>query len=75
MTDLLEHAVAMARELDASAQDRLAHLMLEVAGAEGAMHVLSEDEQAALSPGRLEASKGEFVADADMKALFAKHRS
>ena len=71
MTDLLERAVAIARELEPSQQDRLARLM--IAATEDEPVELTADEEAQLAEGIAQADRGEFASDEQVRATFARY--
>jgi hypothetical protein len=73
MTKLLDQAVADARSLPSELQDDIAHVVLQLAGADDAPSVaLSSDEQAAISASKEAAARGEFATDAQVRAIWAK---
>ena len=73
MTKLLDQAVADARSLPSELQDDIAHVVLQLAGADDAPCVaLSSDEQAAISASKEAAARGEFATDAQVRAIWAK---
>lgn len=72
MTELLEHAVAVARGLDDDAQDRVARAMLQEASLE---QPLTDEEREWLKP-RLEAAdRGEFVSLEEVQATLDRYRT
>ena len=73
MTDLLERAVAMARDLPPSAQDDLARYMLDLASEAGTLAPLSEEEERSLLPSLEQAARREFATDEEMEALWRKY--
>lgn len=74
MTDLLEKAVAAARELPPAMQDEIARVILLLAQEEEAAPVpLSPEERAAIAESKAAAARGEFATDEDIRALWAKH--
>ena len=70
MTELLEEAVAIAREMEPKAQDRLARIMLAATEDERPIHRFTAEENAGLAEGRAQAARGEFASDAEMQALW-----
>jgi len=75
MTDLLERAVEAARTLSPQVQDEIAHLVLQLAGADDQPSVeLSSDERSAIERSKAAAARGEFATDADIRGVWAKHR-
>jgi hypothetical protein len=74
MTKLLERALEVARGLPSDAQDDIARVVLQLAGAEDTQPItLSGDERAAIAASKDAASRGEFATDAEVRAAWAKH--
>jgi hypothetical protein len=74
MTKLLEQALEIARGLPTEAQDDIARIILQLAGADDTPSVvLSSDERAAIAASKEAASRGEFAADEQVRAVWAKH--
>jgi hypothetical protein len=74
MTKLLEQAVKMARSLSPDAQDDIARVVLQLAGADDQPPVtLTSDEQAAINASKAAAARGEFATDEQVRAVWAKH--
>jgi len=73
MTRLLEQAVAAVRVLPDDVQDDLAHMLLQLAGVEQPLYELSPEEAADIDASMAEAERGEFAADDEVRALWAKH--
>jgi hypothetical protein len=74
MTKLLERALEVARGLPSDAQDDIARVVLQLAGADDTQPItLSGDEQAAIAASKDAASRGEFATDAEVRAVWAKH--
>lgn len=74
MTDLLDKALEVARKLPSDAQDDIARVVLQLAGAdETAPVTLSSDERAAIARSKEAAARGEFATDAQVRATWAKH--
>lgn len=74
MTKLLDQALEIARSLPADAQDDIARIVLQLAGADvTAPAVLSDDEKSAIAVSKAAASRGEFATDAQVSATWAKH--
>jgi len=74
MTKLFDQAVEAARSLSAEAQDDIARVVLQLAGADDEPPVpLTPDEQAAISRSKVAASRGEFATDDQVRAVWAKH--
>ena len=71
MTDLLDKAVAAARELSPEKQDDIGHLVLTIAAAEKLGPVaLSPDERAAIAASKAAAARGEFATHEQVRALW-----
>lgn len=74
MTKLLEQALQVARRLPSNAQDDIARVVLQLAGADDVPPVvLSDDERAAISASKDAAARGEFATDAQVRAIWTKH--
>jgi hypothetical protein len=74
MTKLLDRALEAARNLPAAAQDDIARVVLRLAGADDEPPVpLTPDEQAAVAASKAAAARGEFAADEQVGAVWAKH--
>jgi hypothetical protein len=74
MTKLLDQALQAARSLPSDAQDDIARVVLQLAGAGDAPPVaLSADEQAAIASSKEAAGRGEFATDQQVRAAWAKH--
>jgi hypothetical protein len=73
LTKLLERALQVARSLPADAQDDIARIVLQLAGADDTQPVgLSSDERAAVAASKEAAARGEFATDAEVRATSAK---
>jgi hypothetical protein len=74
MTKLLEQALQVARELPSEAQDDIARIILQLAGADDAAPVaLSSDERAAIAASKEAAARGEFATGEQVRAAWAKY--
>jgi predicted transcriptional regulator len=73
MTELLERAVETMRGLPAETQDALARILLELAGEDPSIMQLSADDEESLRASLLEAERGEFATDEEIRAIWAKH--
>jgi hypothetical protein len=75
MTELLERALDAARSLPAAAQDDIARIVLQLAGAddEAPPVALTPAEREALAASQAEAARGEFATDEQVRAVWAKH--
>lgn len=74
MTKLLDQAVEFARSLPSDAQDDIARVVLQLAGAEDGPPVpLSDEERAAIATSKEAAVRGDFASDTQVRAVWAKH--
>ena len=74
MTKLLDQALEIARSLPSDAQDDIARIVLQLAGAEATAPVaLSDDDRSAIATSKAAAARGEFATDAQVRATWAKH--
>jgi hypothetical protein len=74
MTKLLEQALQVARHLSSDAQDDIARIILQLAGADDAPSVaLTDDERTAIARSKDAAARGEFATDEQVRATWAKH--
>jgi hypothetical protein len=74
MTELLDQALEVARSLPSEAQDDIARVVLQLAGFDESTPVaLSADERAAIAVSKEAAARGEFAADEQVRATWAKH--
>lgn len=73
MTALLDTAFDIARRLPAEEQDELARVLLRLAGHDQPPVVLTSDELASLEESLLQAERGQFATDDDIRAIWAKH--
>ncbi len=73
MTRLLEQAVATVSALPDDVQDEAARMLLQFAGHEQEVYQLTPEKEASLDASIAEAERGEFVADEDVRAMWAKH--
>jgi hypothetical protein len=75
MTKLLDHAMQAVRNLPAAEQNDIARIILQLAGSGDATPVsLSAEERAAIARWKAAAANGEFAADEQVRAVWAKHR-
>ena len=74
MTKLLDQALEAARNLPASAQDDIAHIVLQFAGPDDAARPvpLSPDERAAVTASKAAAARGDFATDEQVRAVWDK---
>ena len=74
MTQLLRQAVATVSALPDDQQDELARVLLQLAGFEQPPYELTTEEQADLDASIAEAERGEFAADEEIAAVWARFR-
>lgn len=73
MTRLLEQAVAAVRVLPVDVHDDLARMLLQLAGVKQPLYELTPEEAADIDASMVEADRGEFATDEDVRALWTKH--
>jgi predicted DNA-binding transcriptional regulator YafY len=73
MTRLLEQAVEAVSALPDEAQDDLAQILLQLAGVDQPPLELTPEEAADIGASLAEAERGEFAADEEVRAVWAKH--
>ncbi len=73
MTELLEHAFQTLRGLSSDMQDDLARMVLQVVGEGQPVIHLSETEAASFDLSLAQEDAGDFAADAQVDAIWAKH--
>jgi hypothetical protein len=73
MTELLERAVEFLRGLPPETQDAVARVLLQLTGDDPSIVWLTPGEEEALRASLLEAERGEFATDDEIRALWAKH--
>jgi hypothetical protein len=75
MTKLLDQALEKARGLPPDAQDDIARVVLQLAGADDDVSpvTLSSDERAAIAASKAAAARGEFATDQQVRAVWSKH--
>jgi hypothetical protein len=73
MTDLLEKAVAKARDLSPDRQDEIARLMLAFVGDQDSVYRSTPEEAAELDESEAAAARGDFATEAEIRAIWAKH--
>ena len=73
MTDLLEKAVAKARDLSPDLQDEIARLMLAFVGDEDSVYQFTPEEEAELDESEAAEARGDYATDAEIRAIWAKH--
>jgi hypothetical protein len=74
MTQLLDRAIAAARQLTPSEQDDIARAILALAAPQAApVTLLTDAEQKAIAKSKAAAARGEFASDADVRAVWVKH--
>jgi hypothetical protein len=75
MTELLEQAIDIVRQLPESEQDVAAEFLLAFAARRLPPELLNHETRAAIQEGIAQADRGEFVSDEDMAAFFARHHA
>jgi hypothetical protein len=73
MTRLLEQAVETVRRLPPEMQDDLARMLLQLAGQDQSSFQLSAEEEASFDESLLQADRGEFASDEQVRAIWAKY--
>jgi hypothetical protein len=74
MTKLRDDALNVVGELPADDQDKIAHAVLRLAGADEEPSVaLTADERVAIAASNAAAARGEFASDEQIRATWAKH--
>ncbi|MEL6064953.1 MULTISPECIES: hypothetical protein [unclassified Methylobacterium] len=73
MTDLLEKAVAKARDLSPDLQDEIARLMLAFVGDEDSVYRFTPEEAAELDESEAAEARGDFATEAEIRAIWAKY--
>jgi hypothetical protein len=73
MTRLLEQAVATVAALPDDVQDEVAYMLLNFAGIEQPTYELTPEEHADLAEAEVEAARGEFATDEEVRAMWAKY--
>ena len=73
MTDLLEKAVAKARDLSPDLQDEIARLMLAFVGDDASVYRFTAEEAAEQDAADAEEARGAYATDAEVRAIWAKY--
>jgi hypothetical protein len=73
MTRLLEQVVAAVSALPDEQQDELARVLMQLAGIEQPIYILSPEEEADLAEADAEIARGELATDEDVGAMWAKY--
>jgi hypothetical protein len=73
MTRLLEQAIETLSALPDDVQDELARILLQLAGVEQPVYVLTSEEESDLAEADAEVLRGEFATDEEVRAMWAKH--
>ncbi len=73
MTQLLDRAIAIARQLSPEAQDEIARELLIFAGEEVGPVPLTPEEREAVAMGRAAAARGELASKAEVRGLLDRH--
>jgi hypothetical protein len=74
MTKLLDQALEAVRDLPPDAQDDIARVVLQLAGADESSPVaLLPEERTAIAASKAAAARGEFATDEEVRAVWIKH--
>jgi hypothetical protein len=74
MTKLLDQALDAARRLPEEAQDDIARVVLQLAGAGDELPMpLTSEERVAIAASKAAAVRGEFATDEEVRAVWMKH--
>jgi hypothetical protein len=73
MTKLLEQAVEAARALPPEMQDALARMLLQFACEDQPVIQLTAEEESSFEASLVQADRGEFATDEQIRAIWAKH--
>lgn len=73
MTELLNRAVETVRALPPEVQDELARVLLQLAGEDQPVYVMTPEEEASFAESLAQADRGEFATDEQVRAVWAKH--
>jgi hypothetical protein len=74
MTKLLDKTLETIHALPPDAQDDIARIILQLAGADDEAPVtLSRDEEVAIAASKEAAAQGEFASEAQVQAIWTKH--
>lgn len=74
MTKLLDQALEAARKLPPDEQDKIAHIVLRLTGADDeSPALLTSEERAAINASKAAAAHGEFATDEEVRAVWAEH--
>jgi hypothetical protein len=73
MTELLEQAIEIVKQLPESEQDLAADFLLTFVANRSPPEPLDQQTRAAIQEGIAQADRREFVSDEEMTAFFARH--
>lgn len=73
MTRLFDQAVATVAQLPDEQQDAFARVLLQLAGHEQPVYLLTPEEEADLDASIAAEKRGEFATDEEIRAIWAKH--
>ena len=73
MTRLFDQAVATVAQLPDEQQDAFARVLLQLAGHEQPVYLLTPEEEADLDASIAAEERGEFATDEEIRAIWAKH--
>jgi hypothetical protein len=74
MTQLFQKAVATVSALPDAQQDELARILLQMAGAEDSVYMLTPEEEADLDASIAEAARGELASEGEVATVWARFR-
>jgi hypothetical protein len=73
MTELLDKALAKARDLAPELQDEIARLMLAFVGDDSSVYRFTPEEAEELDESEAAAARGDFATEAEVQAIWAKY--
>ena len=72
MSHKIDQAIEAIRKLPQERQDEIAEILL-VMGGEGSVHILSDQERAAIEEAREEVARNGVASEEDVAAMWKKH--
>ena len=73
MTKLMDDAIDSLLRLPPERQDDVARAVMQLAGHEQPVYILSPEEEADLAESDAAAARGDFATDDEVRAIWAKH--
>ena len=73
MTKLLDEAFATVSTLAPNVQDDLARVLMQLAGTDQPGFEMSAEEEESFEESLIQAARGEFATDEQVRAIWAKH--